>query len=90
MNKKIRCQIGDLVHIPQAVQLVDVDKWNADDPQLAIPLRVELTACPKIGIVTHTSTAGGYLRVFCEGDTWSVKKDSVYTLKGENQNDKIY
>ena len=84
MSKKIHCQIGDLVHIPQAVQLVDVDKWNADDPQLAIPLRVELTARPKIGVVTHASGAADYLRVFCEGDMWSVKKDSVYALKGES------
>jgi len=84
MNKKTCCEIGDLVHIPQAVQLVDIDAWSPDDPQLAIPLRVELTARPKIGVVTHTSQTGGYLRVFCEGNIWAVKNESVYALKEGN------
>jgi hypothetical protein len=83
MNKKLECEIGDLVHIPQAVQLVDIDQWSDDDPQLAIPLRVDITERPKIGVVTHASSAGGYLRIFCEGDVWSVKDDNVYALKGE-------
>jgi len=84
MNKKTECEIGDLVHIPQAIQLVDLYPWTPDDPQMPIPLRVDITECPKIGVVTHASTADGYLRVLCEGDIWSVQTASVYALKGED------
>jgi hypothetical protein len=81
---KLDCKIGDLVHIPQAVELIDVHQWAAEDPQLAIPLRVDVTEGPTIGVVTHKPSSGHYLRVFCEGDMWSVKDDSVYALKKED------
>jgi len=83
MNKKSECEIGDLVHIPQAVQLVDMTDCGKD-PQLSIPLRFDVTESPKIGVVTHTTTPMGYLRVLCEGDIWSVQAASVYTLKGKD------
>jgi membrane protein implicated in regulation of membrane protease activity len=72
---------GDLVHIPQAVVLVAADNETGDDPQLTIPLRIEETDAPKLGVVVASSEIGGYVRVFCDGDTWSVKNDNVYTLK---------
>ncbi len=74
-----RYQVGDLVHIPQAVDLIDCE--NAEDPQLTIPLRVQQTEAPTIGVITRTSEAG-YVRVYCEGDSWAVRNSSIYALKG--------
>ena len=71
------------MHIPQAVQLVDMLDCG-QDPQLSIPLRFDVTESPKIGVVTHPSTTDGYLRVLCEGDIWSVRTANVYTLKGND------
>ena len=71
---------GDLVHIPQAVELIDYSNTTPDDPQLTIPLRVEETDSPKIGVVTDTTQPSGYIKVYCEGNTWSVKNDSIYTV----------
>jgi len=74
-------QIGDLVYIPQAVELIDFDK----NPQLTIPLRVRETDSPKVGIITEMARAGGYLRIYCEGSTWSVKNDKVYHIHGSEE-----
>jgi len=70
---------GDLVHIPQAVTLVDCDSDLMSDPQLTIPLSVHETKKPEIGVVVET-TDHGYMRVFCFGRHWSVKDQSVYFL----------
>jgi hypothetical protein len=70
-------QVGDLVHIPQSVDLIDCDVEA--DPQLTIPLRVQSTKCPKIGVVTYISSAG-YVRVFCDGLHWSVNDKNLYKL----------
>jgi hypothetical protein len=69
-------QIGDLVHIPQSVDLIDC---VGIDPQLTIPLRVYQTPRPQIGVITDIS-GEGYLRVFCDGTQWTVKDRSVYKL----------
>ena len=71
---------GDLVHIPQAVLLIDCDSDACDDPQLTIPLRVEETDSPKVGVVTSAGYQTGYVRVYCEGNLWSVKDESIYSL----------
>lgn len=71
------CKVGDLVHIPQSVSLIDCPP--ADDPQLTIPLRIKETTAPELGVVTGLSQSG-YVRVFCDGTNWSVKDGSVYTL----------
>ena len=56
---------------------------TAEDPQLTIPLRVEETECPKLGVVISSqSDNGAYLRIYCDGSAWSVKSDSVYAIKG--------
>ncbi len=70
-------QIGDLVHVPQAVHLIDCPVEA--DPQLTIPLRVEQTQRPRVGIVTYVSS-GGYVRIFCDGAYWAVKDSKVYKL----------
>jgi hypothetical protein len=75
-------QIGDLVHIPQAVELIDYRQDLLGDPQLPIPLRVRETDHPEVGIVTQTSPHG-YVRIYCNGDYWSVKSDRLYCLNGE-------
>ena len=75
MNKEYR--IGDLVHIPQAVELLDC---NSDGAQLSIPLRIQTTQNPKIGVVTETNMGADYLMVWCEGDIWSVRSHSVYNM----------
>ena len=72
---------GDLVHVPQAVLLIDCESSTARDPQLTIPLRVEETGAPTLGVVTETSIHGGYVRIFCDGSVWAVKNESIYALK---------
>jgi len=70
-------QIGDLVHIPQSVRLLDYE----DDPagQLNIPTRVLDTDTPTLGVITSI-LAQGYVKIYCEGDSWSVRDESVYKL----------
>lgn len=72
--------MGDLVHIPQAVDLVDCSDSPSDDPQMTIPLRVVHTTKPVVGIVTRVAPEAGYVRVYCGGDHWSIKDDKVYTI----------
>ncbi len=76
----MECQIGDLVHIPQATELIDCDARSVNDPQLTIPLRVKTVSSPKVGVVTEVSHSGGYVRVYCEGSHWAIRDDSLYTL----------
>tara|TARA_Y100000310_G_scaffold340260_1_gene435383 strand:- start:380 stop:604 length:225 start_codon:yes stop_codon:yes gene_type:complete len=71
-----RYQIGDLVHVPQAVTLVD---RSLENDQLLIPMRWLQTEAPRLAIVT-APTAGGYVQVYYEGDNWSVKNESVYKV----------
>lgn len=76
------CQIGDLVHIPQATELIDCDTTSVNDPQLTIPLRVVRVESPKVGVVTETSRDGGYVKVYCEGAHWAIRDTSIYSLQG--------
>ena len=74
------CKIGDLVHIPQAVELIDFDRGNEEDTQLTIPLRVIQTQEPKVGVITKVEKNDGYVRVYCEGTHWATRPDSVYRV----------
>tara|TARA_R110002020_G_scaffold80847_5_gene201396 strand:+ start:2259 stop:2501 length:243 start_codon:yes stop_codon:yes gene_type:complete len=69
--------IGDLVHVPQSVMLVDCEV--STDPQLTIPLRVKETAEPRIGVVTEISPTG-YIQIYCDGAHWAVPHKSVFLL----------
>ena len=70
-------KIGDLVHIPQSVELVN---YKIDgDSQLSIPAKVIETKEPKLGIVTNVFDAG-YVRIYYDGFHWSVKDQNVYKV----------
>ncbi len=77
------CKIGDLVHIPQAAELLDFDGPDQGGAQLNIPLRVIQTDEPKVGVVTNVSRDRGYVGVFCEGAHWAVHPGSVYRVGDE-------
>lgn len=77
------CQIGDLVHIPQAVTLIDCDVVAGNPAQMTIPLRVEETDSPKVGVITALLSGHDYVRVYCEGSTWIVKNENLYSLNQE-------
>ena len=72
------CTVGDLVHIPQSVSLVDCE--ISVDPQLHIPLRVHETPTPTLGVVTQVCKRNGLLKVYCDGDRWTVEEKDVYPL----------
>ena len=76
---------GTLVHIPQSVMLMDCEQDNDPVRQLSIPLRVHETEKPTIGVVTDFDDRPGYVRIYCEGNTWSVKTGSVYVLSNERK-----
>lgn len=74
-------QKGDLVHIPQAVEMIECEEPSSPgEMQLTIPLRVKKTESPQIGVVTAVSYARGYVRVFSDGTMWSVKNENLYAL----------
>ncbi len=75
------CRVGDLVHIPQASELIDCEASGMYDPQLTIPLRVHSTEAPTVGVVTDISASGGYVRVYCNGEHWAIKDTNVYLLE---------
>ena len=77
---KDSCKVGDLVHIPQSVVLIDCE--HSTDPQLSIPLKILETKEPRVGIVM-TESISGYIKVHCDGDNWLVKNDRIYKLSGE-------
>ena len=65
--------------------LMDCEQENDRVRQLSIPLRVHRTERPTIGVVTDFDDRPGYVRIYCEGNTWSVKTGSVYALKDERK-----
>lgn len=76
-------QIGDLVHIPQAVELLWCGRGpGAQDRQLTIPLAIEETRSPQLGIVTELAPSFGYVSVYSQGKMWTVKNDNIYVVKG--------
>jgi len=72
-------QIGDLVHIPQAVTLLDCGVIGGESEQFNIPTRVMETPNPMLGVITHVLKSG-YIKVYCDGDCWSVRDESVYKI----------
>ena len=72
-------KVGDLVHIPQSVDLIEYSSQDDHSPQLTIPLRVSETQVPSIGVITRRAE-DGYVRVYCNGTNWAVKDGNVYPL----------
>ncbi len=72
------------MHIPQAVQLVECDgplDHLHKETQLTIPLSVQITESPKLGVITEVETPGACVRVFAEGTVWTVRKENIYTVE---------
>ena len=85
-NRSLPHQRGDLVHIPQSVVLIDPAPETNTGPQLTIPLRFLETESPCLGVVIEAPTSeGGYARIYCEGDTWTVKNENIYSLEGRTK-----
>lgn len=76
---KYSYQIGDLVHIPQCVDLINCARGSR--PQLTIPLSIEQTTRPQLGVIIDPSNGGGYVRIYCGGEEWAVKDSSVYKIE---------
>jgi hypothetical protein len=72
-------KVGDLVHIPQSVDLIEYNPQDDYNAQLTIPLRVSETQAPSIGVITRRAE-DGYVRVYCNGTNWAVKGRNVYPL----------
>ncbi len=80
---------GDLVFIPQAVNLIDyepplcaADPSTPRDPnhyQISLPRAVYETEKRELGVVI-AAYQSGRLEVYCSGKSWSVQGDSVYAL----------
>ena len=83
---KRQYRVGDLVHIPQAVKLVHYDDDRT--AQLTIPIRIQETDSPMVGIVTDVYTRPGYVGVYCGGNSWAIKMDSIYSLSKSEMNRK--
>lgn len=76
----LKYKVGDLVYVPQAVELLDCAD---DDAQLRIPLRICKTEEPILGVVSDVSLSDGYVTILCNGDNWTVRKKNIYSI-GEN------
>ena len=70
-------QVGDLVHIPQSVKLIECAPHK--DPQIAIPFQVFETKAPQLGVITQIFESS-YVQVYCGGSRWSVKDNSIYGI----------
>jgi hypothetical protein len=73
-------EIGDLVHIPQATELIDCEFVEEVQEQLTIPLRLVQTNRPEIGVITYANDRG-LLRVLWDGVVWSINEKNVFKLK---------
>jgi|ETNvirenome_6_85_1030632.scaffolds.fasta_scaffold16666_4 hypothetical protein len=70
---------GDLVHIPQAVDLICyLADTDTDTDQLTIPLSVRTTEAPTVAIVKEIRHR--YVEVYCEGEMCSVRPENIYSL----------
>jgi hypothetical protein len=66
-------QQGDLVHIPQGVEM-----WLETEKGM----RMRISEKPRVGV--YLSTMSQYIyRVYAGGD-WNVKKRDVYPMEGPN------
>ena len=75
-----RLQIGDLVHIPASVPLLQF----TTDKGHRMPLSNFITEEPILGVVIR-SLPGGYKEIYCRGDKWAVSERSLYKIKEEKK-----
>ena len=79
---------GDLVHIPQAVNLFECEvRPTAREakcmPQMWMPFGIKTTVSPVLGVVTQPPDASGFVHVYSDGHEWRVKSQNIYILRGE-------
>lgn len=67
-------QQGDLVHIPQ-----DVELWSETDKGM----RIRRTDRPTVGVYLSTTSHHVY-QVYANGREWKLKRRDVYPLGGNN------
>ena len=75
-----RLQVGDLVHIPASVPLLQF----ATDKGHRMPLSSFTTEEPTLGVVIQ-SLPDGYKEIFCRGEKWAVPARSLYKIKEEKK-----
>jgi len=73
-----KSKVGDLVHIPQASNLM---YFSPSSKQAPIPWDTVRLEEPKVAIVSGVDWADGYVQVLWNGKEWSVREQDVYTIK---------
>jgi hypothetical protein len=67
-------QEGDLIHIPQGVEM-----WN----ETGKGMRLRMTERPTVGV--YFSTMSQYIyQVYANGHEWKLKRSDVYPLEGQH------
>ena len=67
-------QEGDLIHIPQGVEM-----WN----ETGKGMRLRMTERPTDGV--YLSTMSQYIyQVYANGHEWKLKRSDVYPLEGQH------
>ena len=80
---------GDLIHIPQAVMLLNMNERGAnlymqtEKPLTGIYLGGSLKTTPKGPKKSPPSDHAHILSVFVDGKCWAVHEKDVYLFKGE-------
>ena len=67
-------QEGDLVHIPQGVEM-----WN----ETGKGMRIRKTERPTVGVYLSTLSHHVY-QVYANGHEWKLKRRDVYPIGGQN------
>lgn len=69
-------EIGDLVHVPAAVPLV---QFNERTTQV-VERRVT-TRAPAVGLVMSSEQKNGYREIYWRGEKWAASERSLYKIK---------
>jgi len=76
LNKYIK---GDLVYIPQAVNLFS---YSPDSRYAGTTMRLKV---PRNCLVVKVEEENGLICVLYDGEVWHVKNEDIYPTQGENQ-----
>ncbi len=67
-------QEGDLIHIPQGVEM-----WNETDRGM----RLRMTERPTVGVYLNSMSPNIY-QVYANGHEWKLKRRDVYPIGGHS------